>query len=204
VCIKRSAVPLHALHSRTQRLDRGLEHALSGYTLVLSTTVCPSGRQWSTSGLTASLSAQSRRHNTMAAMMTTAARVASTAQLRTPHRCSPAAAAPRTAARPQQRRLRCPAVASSLSDFIQPTPDPALVARAFATRAGPMQTTAGSAAPPRGGDVMGDALQLLLKQRIVFLGSQVGCSPIARTSLQHAQEACGRSRAEPIQGLGTW
>jgi len=54
-----------------------------------------------------------------------------------------------------------------MDDLILPTADEA----AFPWRAGPAAGPAN--APPRQGDVMGDAMGLLLKQRIVFLGSQV-------------------------------
>ena len=91
-------------------------------------------------------------------MMT--AKVAPTPQLRSTQRAH-AAAAPRMAARPAARRLRPATVASNL---VQPTPEEA-------ARFG--RATAGPAQGQRQGDVMGDAMQLLLKQRIVFLGSQV-------------------------------
>jgi hypothetical protein len=52
------------------------------------------------------------------------------------------------------------------ADLIQPTPG----------ESASYGNSAYAGAPPqqRGGDVMGDAMGLLLKERIVFLGSQVG------------------------------
>eukprot|EP00239_Pterosperma_sp_CCMP1384_P009977 CAMPEP_0197866328 /NCGR_PEP_ID=MMETSP1438-20131217/44156_1 /TAXON_ID=1461541 /ORGANISM="Pterosperma sp., Strain CCMP1384" /LENGTH=317 /DNA_ID=CAMNT_0043484887 /DNA_START=51 /DNA_END=1004 /DNA_ORIENTATION=- len=60
-----------------------------------------------------------------------------------------------------RKSLKCSA------EMIKPTAEEV----AFPWRAGQAQASAG-AAPPRG-DVMGDAMGLLLKERIVFLGSQV-------------------------------
>jgi hypothetical protein len=128
--------------------------------------------------------------------MALTARVAPAPQLRSTRRAHTAAAT-RMTARPAARRLRPATVASGL---VQPTPEEA--ARFGRAHAGPAQGQ-------RQGDVMGDAMQLLLKQRIVFLGSQVAPHPRGALRIERPMAAeavrcgCGAPAFDPALAATT-